>query len=83
MKADGNDGSTGSHDNDANSPSDDNHNSHNSHSSHPEGPEPERLLPPRGDYQTLLSFQKAEIVFDELSALPISSSLPATAPLTK
>jgi four helix bundle suffix protein len=28
-------------------------------------PEPvERLLPPRGDYQTLLSFQKAEIVYD-------------------
>ena len=25
---------------------------------------PERLLPPRGDYQTLLSFQKAEIVYD-------------------
>jgi hypothetical protein len=24
----------------------------------------ERLLPPRGDYQTLLSFQKAEIVYD-------------------
>src|SRR5947207_3209856 len=31
-----------------------------SHSSHP----PERLLPLRGDYQTLLSFQKAEIVYD-------------------
>ena len=26
--------------------------------------EPERLLPPRGDYQTLLSFQKGEIVYD-------------------
>jgi four helix bundle suffix protein len=25
---------------------------------------PHRLLPPRGDYQTLLSFQKAEIVYD-------------------
>jgi four helix bundle suffix protein len=36
------------------------HSSHSSHSSH----EPERLLPPRGDYQTLLSFQKAEIVYD-------------------
>ena len=24
----------------------------------------ERLLPPRGDYQTLLSFQKAEVVYD-------------------
>ena len=29
-----------------------------------EGREPERLLPPRGDYQTLLSFQKAEVVYD-------------------
>jgi four helix bundle suffix protein len=27
-------------------------------------PPPERLLPPRGDYQTLLSFQKAEVVYD-------------------
>jgi len=24
----------------------------------------ERVLPPRGDYQTLLSFQKAEVVYD-------------------
>jgi len=24
----------------------------------------DRLLPPRGDYQTLLSFQKAEVVYD-------------------
>jgi len=40
--------------------SDGKHPSHDSHSSHP----PERLLPPRGDYQTLLSFQKAEIVYD-------------------
>ncbi|KAB2639330.1 MAG: four helix bundle protein [Verrucomicrobia bacterium] len=28
----------------------------------PQSPEP--LLPPRGDYQTLLSFQKAEVVYD-------------------
>jgi four helix bundle suffix protein len=34
--------------------------SHDSHSSHPA----ERLLPPRGDYRTLISFQKAEIVYD-------------------
>ena len=40
--------------------SDGEHPSHDSHSSHPS----ERLLPPRGDYQTLLSFQKAEIVYD-------------------
>ena len=26
--------------------------------------DPDRLLPPRGDYQTLLSFQKAELVYD-------------------
>jgi four helix bundle suffix protein len=38
----------------------DGHKSHNSHSSNP----PERLLPPRGDYRTLISFQKAEIVYD-------------------
>ena len=36
------------------------HPSHDSHPSH----DPDRLLPPRGDYQTLLSFQKAEIVYD-------------------
>src|SRR3989440_6898153 len=36
------------------------HDSHASHSSH----DPDRLLPPCGDYQTLLSFQKAEIVYD-------------------
>jgi len=38
------------------------HASYNSHASQP--PPPERLLPPRGDYQTLLSFQKAEVVYD-------------------
>jgi four helix bundle suffix protein len=32
----------------------------NSHSSHLPG----RLLPPRGDYRTLLGFQKAEVVYD-------------------
>ena len=36
---------------------------HPSHASHP-SQDPDRLLPPRGDYQTLLSFQKAEIVYD-------------------
>ena len=34
------------------------HQSHSSHSSH------RPILPPRGDYQTLLSFQKAEVVYD-------------------
>ena len=37
--------------------------SHKSHSSHPAAA-PERLLPPRGDYRTLLSFQKAEVIYD-------------------
>ena len=39
------------------------HPSHSSHSSH-SSQDPTRLLPPRGDYQTLLSFKKAEIVYD-------------------
>src|SRR5438477_2869483 len=43
--------------------SDGKHPSHDSHSSHP-SQDPERLLPPRGDYQTLLSFHKAEVVYD-------------------
>jgi four helix bundle suffix protein len=34
--------------------------SHSSHTSQSD----ERLLPPRGDYQTLLSFQKAEVIYD-------------------
>ena len=42
------------------------HASHASHSSHASraSDSPNRLLPPRGDYQTLLSFQKAELVYD-------------------
>lgn len=40
---------------------DGNHDSSNSHSSDSSS---ERVLPPRGDYQTLLSFQKAEVVYD-------------------
>lgn len=38
-------------------------NEHHSRSSHNSQPE-ERLLPPRGDYRTLLSFQKAEVIYD-------------------
>jgi len=41
--------------------SDGNHDSSHSYSSHSSS---EPLLPPRGDYQTLLSFQKAEVVYD-------------------
>ena len=39
------------------------HPSHASRSSHPSHPS-DRLLPPRGDYQTLHSFHKAEVIFD-------------------
>jgi len=44
-------------------------NSHPSHSSHSPLPsakpaDEDRIIPPRGDYQTLLSFQKAEVVYD-------------------
>lgn len=42
---------------------DGNHHSHFSPHSH-SSPKPEPLLPPRGDYQTLLSFQKAEVIYD-------------------
>ncbi len=34
------------------------------HSHPPPAPPSERLLPPRGDYHTLLSFQKAEVIYD-------------------
>src|SRR5438105_13956729 len=57
MRKDGNDGKNGKNG------SDKKHPSHDSHSSHPSH-DPERLLPPRGDYQTLLSFHKAEVVYD-------------------
>lgn len=36
------------------------HSSHHCHDSQSSG----RLLPPRGDYRTLLSFPKAEVVYD-------------------
>lgn len=40
--------------------------SHNSHISHSQPPSPDvrPIIPPRGDYQTLLSFQKAEVIYD-------------------
>ncbi len=52
--------------NDGKHGNDENHNSHASHKSHQPAPptDPNRVLPPRGDYQTLLSFQKAEVVYD-------------------
>ncbi|MEZ6034874.1 MAG: four helix bundle suffix domain-containing protein [Planctomycetaceae bacterium] len=49
-----------SHGNDGKQGNDENHNSHHSHSS----PEQRPIIPPRGDYQTLLSYQKAEVVYD-------------------
>jgi len=53
-------GNDGKHGNDGSNEKHTSHSSHISHSSHP----PARLLPPRGDYRTLLSFQKAEVVYD-------------------
>ncbi|MDX9972570.1 MAG: four helix bundle protein, partial [FCB group bacterium] len=47
----------GSHENDEQGESDSSHDSHSSHNSHP-------ILEPQGRYQTLLSFQKAEVVYD-------------------
>lgn len=43
-----------------------NHISPSSHNSHIQPPSPDAhpIIPPRGDYQTLLSFQKAEVVYD-------------------
>ncbi len=41
-----------------------NHGNHDSHSSQHSHSSSEPLLPPRGDYHTLLSFQKAEVVYD-------------------
>jgi four helix bundle suffix protein len=46
-----NDGKNGKHASEGSSTSPD------SHSSHP-------IIPPRGDYQTLLSYQKAEVIYD-------------------
>ena len=43
--------------NDAKNASDGKHASHDSHPSHP-------IIPPRGDYQTLHSFHKAEVIYD-------------------
>ena len=61
-KTNGNDGKYGN---------DENHSSHSSQKSYqPAQPRPApppnatRVLPPRGDYQTLRSFQKAEVVYD-------------------
>lgn len=68
----GNDGKHGNHAMPKSHASPTSHHSHSSHSPHPSHPTTrppsppaaERILPPRGDYQTLLSFQKAEVAYD-------------------
>ena len=45
-----------------NEESPDSHHSHSSHKSHQPIQRP--IIPPRGDYQTLLSYQKAEVIYD-------------------
>jgi len=47
---------------DRNNGSDEKHESHKSHSS-PQSSNLRPIIPPRGDYQTLLSYQKAEVVY--------------------
>jgi four helix bundle suffix protein len=51
-----------SHGNDGKKGSDERHTSHSSHESHQPIQRP--IIPPRGDYQKLLSFRKAEVVYD-------------------
>ena len=60
------DGSNGKHENDDSHGSQETHSSHKSHSSHSshQSPSQRPIIPPRGDYQTLLSFQKAEAIYD-------------------
>ena len=63
------DGSNGKQENDDNHGSQETHSSHKSHSSHSshsshQSPSQRPIIPPRGDYQTLLSFQKAEAIYD-------------------
>lgn len=53
---DGSRGKHGSHDNSHDSPA--------SPKSHSSSPENRPIIPPRGDYQTLLSYQKAEVIYD-------------------
>ena len=72
MREDENDGKDENNENNENDESQGKGSSHSSHSSHPSysshsspiSPDSHPILPPRGDYQTLLSFQKAEIVYD-------------------
>ena len=52
-----------SHENDGKHGNDESHNSPSSHKSHPNQNQ-RPIIPPRGDCQTLLSYQKAEVVYD-------------------
>ena len=52
-----------SHGNDGTKGNDEGHDSPSSHKSHPDQNQ-HPIIPPRGDYQTLLSYQKAEVVYD-------------------
>ena len=52
------------HENDEKNGKNDNAGSRPQDSHSPPDPPPDLLLPPRGDYQTLLSFQKAEVIYD-------------------
>ena len=56
----GKNGKNGKNENDGEDIPHDSHPSDNSH----DPSNSDRLLPPRGDYRTLLSFQKAEVLFD-------------------
>ncbi|HYF49542.1 MAG TPA: four helix bundle suffix domain-containing protein [Planctomycetota bacterium] len=61
MTSHGNHGKNGSNGQRRNAGS---HNSHSSHHSHRTAAAQPRIIPPRGDYQTLLSYQKAEVIYD-------------------
>ena len=52
----GNDGNNGMNGNNVD------HSSHTSHDSHDSQPRP--IIPPRGDYQTLISYQKSEVIYE-------------------
>ncbi len=60
MKNDGKNAKNGA---DGQNASHSSHSSHSSHNSHPSS-DANRIIPPRGDYQTLLSYQKAEVIYD-------------------
>lgn len=65
MTDDGKNVSDGKHGNHVSPPiTPSNHKSHDSHNSPNSHPPQDPLLIPRGDYKTVLSFQKAELVYD-------------------